>query len=232
MPLNFFFLSFPWLHPLKALGISSGENGPYPWASEGHTKKVWPFYLTKLILWQLRWSERRATSRASQTRRALSACSGAWRQTHSWDRIHSRSLLNPRTSVRLPGFILMPLIFVDLTLQLDLQHPKEARCRNKAAHQSTGFPIIDIPRSPRWLDKTETAGYLDRCSLLWARGRRHLAWCPLCSIPWQLPLSLLLFPRLRAVFHSNGAPLFLTPLYDGLNTDWLENRVNVLRVPS
>ena len=212
MPLNFFFLSFPWLHPLKALGISSGENGPYPWASEGHTKKVWPFYLTKLILWQLRWSERRATSGASQTRRALSPCTGAWHQTHSWDRIHSRSLLNPRTSVRLPGFILMPLIFVDLTLQLDLQHPKEARCRNKAAHQSTGFPIIDIPRSPRWLDKTETAGYLDRCSLLWARGRRHLAWCPLCSHPLTTPSVPSALSQIKGCIPQQWCPTIFDPI--------------------
>lgn len=121
------------------------------------------------------------------TDHALSPCTEAQRRTHSWDGLRSRSLLNPHTSARLPGFILMPLIFVDLTLQLNLQHPKEASCRNRAAHQSTGFPIIDLPRSPRWSDKKETAGDLDRCSLWWERGRRHFTGCPPCSHPFTTP---------------------------------------------
>lgn len=37
------------------------------------------------------------------------------------------------------------------------------------------FPVVDIPRSLRLLDKTEASGYLYRSSLWWERGRRHFA---------------------------------------------------------
>lgn len=43
-----YFFFFPWLHPLKALELAVCERGPFPPASEGHTKEGQPFYLARL----------------------------------------------------------------------------------------------------------------------------------------------------------------------------------------
>lgn len=112
------------------------------------------------------------------------------RQTYSCGRICICCLSNSLASIWLPGLILMPSKCMGLnTLQFSLvcltsnspqyDIPKKliteiSRLRNRVAHQSTTFPIIEILRKPSLLEKTITASCLYKCSLWWEMGRRHL----------------------------------------------------------